>query len=146
MMFRPAPGRLETTFAKHSEELVHQRGFIFWGRASEHAEQKSRFLKSGPHNLHFSEQFEKVDMSRQGTRKSETTFVNQLSILFYECGLTPRRALRGGISKVNFEQSLSTFSNKCPQNGSKNGSTAPSTGLGCPHIGPFVVFWTSGAR
>jgi hypothetical protein len=27
---------------------------------------------------------------------------------------TPRRALRGGISKVNFEQSLSSFGDKCP--------------------------------
>jgi len=58
----------------------------------------------------------------------------------------PRRALRGGISKVNFEQSLSTFCNKCPQNGSKNGSTAPTTGLGCPHIGPFVALTVDRAR
>ena len=58
----------------------------------------------------------------------------------------PRRALRGGISKVNFEQRLSTFGNKCPQNGSKNGSMAPSTGMGCPHIGPFVVSVWRGMR
>jgi hypothetical protein len=50
----------------------------------------------------------------------------------------PRRALRGGISKVNFEQSLSTFGNTCPQNGSKNEPRAPRTSLGCPHIRPFV--------
>ena len=51
----------------------------------------------------------------------------------------PRRALRGGISKVNFEQSLSSFGNTCPQNGSKNEPRAPRTSLGYPHIGPFVV-------
>ena len=50
----------------------------------------------------------------------------------------PRRALHGGISKVDFEQSLSTFVNMCPQNGSKNEPRAPRTSLGCPHIGPFV--------
>ena len=50
----------------------------------------------------------------------------------------PRRALRGGISKVNFEQSLSTFGNTCPQNGSKNEPRAPRTSLGYPHRGPFV--------
>ena len=50
----------------------------------------------------------------------------------------PRRALRGGISKVNFEQNLSTFGNTCPQNGSKNEPGAPRTSLGYPHIGPFV--------
>ena len=48
-------------------------------------------------------------------------------------------ALRGGISKVNFEQSLSTFGNTCPQNGSKNEPRAPRTSLGYPHIGLFVV-------
>ena len=51
----------------------------------------------------------------------------------------PRRALRGGISKVNFEQSLPTFGNTCPQNGSNNEPRAPRTSLGYPHIGPFVV-------
>ena len=51
----------------------------------------------------------------------------------------PRRALRGGISNVNFEHSLSTFGNKCPQNGSKNEPRAPRTSLGCPQEGPSVV-------
>ena len=52
--------------------------------------------------------------------------------------MSPRRALRGGISKVNFSQSLSTFGNTCPQNGSKNEPRAPRTSLGYPHIRPFV--------
>jgi len=43
-----------------------------------------------------------------------------------------------GYLKVIFSETLSTFGDKCPQNGSKNGSTAPRTGLGYPHIGPFV--------
>ena len=55
-----------------------------------------------------------------------------------EMMMTPRRALRGGISKVNFGQSLSTFGNTCPQNGSKNEPRAPRTSLGYPHIGPFM--------
>ena len=41
----------------------------------------------------------------------------------------PPKALRGGISKVNFEQSLSTFGNTCPQNGSKNEPMGPRTSL-----------------
>ena len=32
----------------------------------------------------------------------------------YRASLNPRRALRGGISKAKFEQSPSTFGNKCP--------------------------------
>ena len=44
----------------------------------------------------------------------------------------------GGISKVNFQETLSSFGDKCPQNGSKNGLRAPRTGMGCPHIGPSV--------
>ena len=43
-----------------------------------------------------------------------------------------------GISKVNFQETLSSFGDKCPQNGSKNGLRAPRTGMGCPHIGPSV--------
>ena len=34
----------------------------------------------------------------------------------------PPKVLRGGISKVNFQETLSIFGDKCPQNGSK---TAP---------------------
>jgi len=43
-----------------------------------------------------------------------------------------------GYLKVNFSETLSIFGDNCPGNGSNNGSTAPSTGLGYPHIGPFV--------
>ena len=45
----------------------------------------------------------------------------------------PRKALRGGISKVNCQETLSTFGDKCPQNGSKNDPMAPRTTLECPH-------------
>ena len=34
--------------------------------------------------------------------------------------MEPRKALRGGISKVNFQETLSSFGGKCPHNGSKN--------------------------
>ena len=52
--------------------------------------------------------------------------------------LVPRRALRGSILKVNFEQILSTFGNTCPQNGSKKEPRAPRTSLGYPNEAPSV--------
>ena len=51
----------------------------------------------------------------------------------------PRKALRGGISKVNSSGILSFFGDKCPQNGSKNEPMAPTTNLECPHIKPRMV-------
>ena len=50
----------------------------------------------------------------------------------------PRKALRGGISKVNFQETLSILGDKCPRNGSKNDPMAPRTTLECPHEGPSV--------
>ena len=41
--------------------------------------------------------------------------------------------------KSHIRNMLSTFGNKCPQNGSKNEQTAPRTNTGYPHIGPFVA-------
>ena len=52
---------------------------------------------------------------------------------------SPRKALRGGISKVNFQETLSIVGDKCPQNGSRNDPMAPRTTLECPHEGPSVV-------
>ena len=49
------------------------------------------------------------------------------------CCTHPRKALRGGISKVNFQETLSIFGDEYPQNGSKNEPRAPRTSLGCPH-------------
>jgi hypothetical protein len=40
--------------------------------------------------------------------------------------------------KSHFCKISSTFGDKCPQNGSKYGSMAPSTGLGYHHEGPSV--------
>ena len=56
----------------------------------------------------------------------------------------PPEALCGGISKVNFQETLSSFGDKFSQNGSKNGLRAPRTGMGCPHIGPSVVPFSGG--
>ena len=50
----------------------------------------------------------------------------------------PRKALRTSI-KSHFWKISSTFGNKYPQNGSKNGQTAPRTGMGCPFEGPSVA-------
>ena len=41
--------------------------------------------------------------------------------------------------KSQFLEILTTFGDKCPQNGSKNEQTAPRTNTGYPHIGPFVA-------
>ena len=45
----------------------------------------------------------------------------------------PPEALCGGISKVNFQETLSSFGDKCPQNGSKTGQErawdTPTKGL-----------------
>ena len=38
---------------------------------------------------------------------------------------SPPEALCGGISKANFQETLSSFGDKCPQNGSKNGHGMP---------------------
>ena len=50
----------------------------------------------------------------------------------------PPEALCGGISKVNFRETLSSFGDKCPQNVSKNEQTAPRTSMGCRHVGSSV--------
>ena len=50
----------------------------------------------------------------------------------------PRKALRGGISKVNFLETLSSFGDGYPQNGSNTAPTAPRPHLGYPHEGPSV--------
>ena len=54
-------------------------------------------------------------------------------------GSDPPEALCGGISKVNFQETLSSFGDKCQQNGSKNEQRAPRTSMGCPHVGPSVA-------
>ena len=50
----------------------------------------------------------------------------------------PPEALCGGISKVNFQETLSSFGDKCPQNGSKTAPRAPKPPLECPHEGSSV--------
>ena len=52
----------------------------------------------------------------------------------------PPKVLRGGISKVKFQETLSSFGDKCLQNGSKTAPTAPRPHLGCPHEGSRVGF------
>ena len=48
--------------------------------------------------------------------------------------------------KSHFWKILSSFDDKCPQNGSKNGLRAPRTGMGCPYIGPSVDLIDQPAR
>ena len=66
--------------------------------------------------------------------RDERTF----SVSRRHVGDFPPEALCGGISKVNFQETLSSFGDKCPQNGSKNEEMAPRTRTGYPHIGPSV--------
>ena len=49
----------------------------------------------------------------------------------------PRKTLRGGISKVNFTRFFSKRGHFLPKV-DKSGQTAPITGTGYPHEGPFV--------
>ena len=42
------------------------------------------------------------------------------------------------LNQKSFWKMSSTFGDKCPQNGSKNEPTAPTTNLGYPHEGPSV--------
>ena len=55
-----------------------------------------------------------------------------------ECIEVSPEVLRGGISKVDFQETLSMFGDKCPQNGSKNDPMAPRTTLECPREGTSV--------
>ena len=50
----------------------------------------------------------------------------------------PRKALRT-LNQKSFLEDLSTFGDKCPQNGFKTAPTAPIPHLGCPHKGPSVA-------
>ena len=52
---------------------------------------------------------------------------------------TPRKTLGRGISKVNFQETLSIFGDQYPQNDSKNDPMAPRATLECPHEGPSVA-------
>ena len=45
-----------------------------------------------------------------------------------------------GYLKVNCSETLSTFGNKRPRNGSKNEEMAPRTRTGYPHIGLCVAY------
>ena len=56
----------------------------------------------------------------------------------------PRKALCGGISEVNFQETLSGFGDDCPQNGPKNDPMAPRTTLEWPHDGPSLEWKREG--
>ena len=70
--------------------------------------------------------------------------VNQEVSLSGEAHVDHPRPFKPSI-KSQFFEILTTFGDKCPQNGSKNEQTAPRTNTGYPHIGPFVV-WRKRAR
>jgi hypothetical protein len=66
---------------KQYHNLVCKCGFGFWWNALKQAKDKPRFFDSGPQNLDVQGQVEKFDMFRAAPPKSETTSVNQHSIL-----------------------------------------------------------------
>jgi len=74
---------------KQNGKLVHKCGFRFRGRASEQAEPKIGFSESGwaPKPRFHDIWGENFVLFRRASGKCETTFVNQLSILFHKCGL-----------------------------------------------------------
>ena len=85
------PRESETIFEEQNKKLLHKCGFRFSVRPLEHAEKKSR-------NLEISNLGSKPSISRLLAKKTryvprwvskicETTFVNQLLILFHKCGL-----------------------------------------------------------
>ena len=64
-----------------------------------------------------------------------------LQVLMHNALVGFRETTQGpswGYLKVIFSETLSTFGDKRPRNGSKNGLRAPRTGMGCPHIGVCV--------
>jgi hypothetical protein len=73
-----------------------------------------------------------------GARKSSWVSPNWSDQHRLRAGSGPTQGPSWGYLKVKFSETLSIFGDKCPRNGSNNGSTGPSTGLGYPHIGPFV--------
>ena len=81
------------------------------------------------------------DHQPQVTRLLPLDKLPQVVSLDSDQHLIPRKALRTSI-KSHFWKISSTFGDRCPQNGSKNGETAPRTGTGCPHEGPSVDYVT----
>jgi len=87
MIFRAVPVKFKTTLVKQNKKLVHKCGFRFYWRGAEHVkllDLSSEIEVLGP----------RIEKSRfpfglfRGVHlQSETAFVNQLSILFHECGL-----------------------------------------------------------
>jgi hypothetical protein len=74
-------------------------------------------------------------------KSSGSIFLNFESQFFFKTAIRQVMTAQGpswGYIKVNFSETLSIFGDKRQRNGSNNGSMAPSTGLGYPHIGPFV--------
>ena len=73
-MLRELTVKSETTFVKHNQNLVHKCGFRFSGRSSDHAEQKPRNLESGPQNLDFRGQVEKLTLFRGASENLKPHF------------------------------------------------------------------------
>ena len=88
VMFRGLQVKFETTFVKQNQKLVHKCGFRFSGRSLERAEQKPRNLESGPQNLDFRGQVEKLTLFRGASEKSKIRFVSLLPIMFHNRGLS----------------------------------------------------------
>jgi len=84
MIFRGAPVKSETTFLKQSRKLLQTCGFRFYQRASEHVELFDQKREIEVLGARFEVSRFLFGMFRGAPRKSETTFVNQLLILFHK--------------------------------------------------------------
>ena len=87
MIFRAAPVKSEAKFVQQNRKLVHKCGFRFYWHGAEHDEifdQKRAIEVVG---ARFEVSRSLFCMFRGAPQKSESTFVNQLSILFHKWGL-----------------------------------------------------------
>ena len=87
MIFRTASVKSETTFVKQKRKLVHQCGFRFYWRCAEHDELFDQKREIEVWGARFEVSRFLFGMFRGAPRKSKTTLVNQLLILFHQCGL-----------------------------------------------------------
>jgi len=82
MIFRAAHQKFETTFVNQNRKLVHNCGFRFLARGVEHVELFDFFSEIEVLGPRFEKLRPLFGLFRGSPLKSETAFVDQLSILF----------------------------------------------------------------
>ena len=87
MILRGAPVKFETTFVKQNRKLVPKCDFRVYWCALEHDEIFDQKREVEDLGARFEVSKLLFGMFRCAPRKSEATSSNQLSIMFYECGV-----------------------------------------------------------